>query len=186
MKKIHLKNGSAMNFPTRQHGASLLEGIAYLGIAALVILGAVSLLTSAFSSAQSNRGAEEVVSIRTGVKKLYTGQANAYGSADMTAALHAARIFPTTLTPNATPPTGMNNSWGGLVTVAGTSSGSTFTISYTLVPEDACIGMISGASGWSQVDTGASSTPITTSPVTPAQADTLCAPGNNTINFASR
>ena len=32
-----------------QRGASLLEGIAYLGIAAIVILGAVSLLTGAFS-----------------------------------------------------------------------------------------------------------------------------------------
>ncbi|MBC7413962.1 MAG: pilus assembly protein, partial [Herminiimonas sp.] len=40
---------------SRQRGASLLEGIAYLGIAAIVILGAVSLLTGAFGSAQSNR-----------------------------------------------------------------------------------------------------------------------------------
>lgn len=186
MKKVRLMNGAAVNFPTRQRGASLLEGIAYLGIAALVILGAVSLLTSAFNSAQSNRGAEEVVSIRTGVKKLYTGLANSYGTADLTAALNSARIFPTTLTPNATPVTGMNNSWGGLVTVAGTSGGATFTISYTQVPEDACISMISGASGWTQVDTGAASTPVVAFPATPAQADGLCAAGNNTINFISR
>ena len=40
-------------YPRRQAGASLLEAIAYLGIAAIVILGAVSLLTA--PSAAPNR-----------------------------------------------------------------------------------------------------------------------------------
>lgn len=187
MKNAYLNNHSAVNFGARQRGASLLEGIAYLGIAALVILGAVSLLTSAFSNAQSNRGTTEVVSIRTGVKKLYTGQANSYGTADITAALNTARIFPTTLTPNGTPVTSMNNSWGGLVTVAGTSSGATFTITYTLVPQDACISMVSGATGWTQIDEGAgNNNPITTFPATPTNANTLCANATNTVNFTSR
>jgi hypothetical protein len=186
MKKVYLANFSVVGFGTRQRGASLLEGIAYLGIAALVILGAVSLLTSAFSNAQSNRGATEIVSIRTGVKKLYTGQANSYGTADMTAALNTAKIFPTTLTPSGSPVTGMNNSWGGLVTVKGTSSGATFTITYTLVPQDACISMVSGATGWTQIDEGTGNNPITDFPATPANANTLCANTNNSVNFTSR
>lgn len=188
MKKVCLKNYSVVDFCKRQRGASLLEGIAYLGIAALVILGAVSLLTSAFSSAQSNRGAEEVVSIRTGVKKLYTGQANSYGVSDLTAALNAAKIFPTTLAANGTPPTGMNNSWGGLVTVSGTpgASGATFTITYTLVPQDACISMVSGASGWTQIDEGSGNNAITVFPATPTNANSLCSHPTNTINFTSR
>lgn len=187
MKKACVNHYSVVNFGARQRGASLLEGIAYLGIAALIILGAVSLLTAAFSSAQSNRGAEEVVSIRTGVKKLYTGQANSYGTADITANLNAARIFPTTLTPNASPLTGMNNSWGGLVTVTGTNAGATFTITYTLVPQDACISIVSGATGWTQIDEGAAhARPITVFPATPALANTLCANATNDINFTSR
>ncbi|MGZ5779897.1 MAG: type 4 pilus major pilin, partial [Burkholderiaceae bacterium] len=137
MKKILLTNTSSVNFSSRQRGASLLEGIAYLGIAALVILGAVSLLTGAFTSAQSNRGAEEVVSIRTAVKKLYMGQANSYGTADITAALITAKVFPTTLSPNAGGATpSLTNSWGGSVTVAGTGTGNTFAITYTGVPQD--------------------------------------------------
>lgn len=186
MKNAYLKSHSVVNFSYHQRGASLLEGIAYLGIAALVILGAVSLLTGAFSSAQSNRGSEEIVSIRTGVKKLYTGQSNSYGTADITANLNAARIFPTTLTASTTgTATTMNNSWGGAVTVTGSNLGSTFTIAYTLVPQDACISMISGASGWTQIDVGAANA-ITTFPATPAAANTACNTATNTINFTSR
>ena len=64
----------------RQRGASLLEGIAYLGIAAIVVLGAVSLLTGAFGSAKANQTTEEVVAIRTAVRKLYIGQTYPVGS----------------------------------------------------------------------------------------------------------
>ncbi|MFZ6774452.1 type 4 pilus major pilin [Undibacterium sp. SXout7W] len=186
MKNAHLKSHSVVNFSFRQRGASLLEGIAYLAVAALVILGAVSLLTSAFSSAQSNRASEEVVSIRTGVRKLYTGQSNSYGTVDITANLNTARIFPTTLTANtAGTTTTMNNSWGGAVTVTGSGGGSTFTIAYTLVPQDACINMISGASGWTQINVGGANA-ITTFPATPADANTACATATNNINFISR
>ena len=73
-KHINMKNNSAIgsgNRLARQRGASLLEGIAYLGIAAIVVLGAVSLLTGAFGSAKANQTTEEVVAIRTSVRKLY-------------------------------------------------------------------------------------------------------------------
>ena len=52
----------------QQRGASLLEAIAYLGIAAVVVLGAVSLLNGAFGSAKSNQTNEEVVALRTPVR----------------------------------------------------------------------------------------------------------------------
>lgn len=167
-----------------QRGASLLEGIAYLGIAAIVILGAVSLLTGAFSSAQSNRLAEEVVSIRTGVKKLYMGQANSYGAAAATplnAIVASARVFPGTLA--VVIATGATtNAWGGTVTVTGNVT--TFDIVYTLVPQDVCVSVLSGASGWNTiVVTGGAA--ITTNPVTPAQANGACTLAANTITWTS-
>lgn len=174
-------NASAVNFARRQCGASLLEGIAYLGIAALVILGAVSLLTGAFSSAQSNRGAEEIVSIRTAVKKLYMGQANSYVAGPLTASLNTAKLFPTTLALNAAG-TAMTNSWGGDVTVTG--AGSTFLITYTGVPQEACISMISGASGWSGIS-GNGGAEIAAFPLTPVDAARICsvatAAGNSVV-----
>ena len=168
-----------------QRGASLLEGIAYLGIAAIVILGAISLLTGAFSSAQSNRLGEEVVTIRTGVKKLYMGQANSYGTVSLDATLTSARVFPATINTAGANPL---NSWGGAVAVLGANN--TFSITYNAVPQDVCIGALSGASGWESVKGNgpAITTAVANSfPVSPAGAAGTCtnAAGGNVMVWVS-
>jgi hypothetical protein len=165
-----------------QRGASLLEGIAYLGIAAIVILGAISLLTGAFSSAQSNRAVEEVVAIQTAVKKLFIGQANNYGTVDMTTTLISAGIFPTTLSRTANTVT---NQWNGAVTVGGTTT--TFSIAYAGVPQSECITMVSGASGWVSIDGGGGTLLNMTpgSPATPAEAASICLNATNKITWTS-
>jgi len=161
----------------RQYGATLLESIAFLGIAAIVILSAVSLLTGAFSTAQSNRASQEVVAIRTAVRKLYMGQG--YGTAGLNAALIGAKAFPSGLsTVGAT----VNNGFGGTVTVTGATT--QFTIRYTNVPQDACIGTISGATGWASV-TGGGGAAVTLFPVSVAAATAQCAAAVNTITFTS-
>lgn len=173
-----------------ERGASLLEGIAYLGIAAIVILGAVSLLTSAFGSAQANQTAQEIVSIRTAVKRLYMGQASSYGTVDITDKLIAAKAFPTTLSPITSGSTvTINNAWNGSVTVKGSDGGATFTITYKGVPQDVCISIVSGATGWTKISQGSGSlNPITAFPATPSAASTTCSVTDSTgneINFTS-
>ncbi|NVE00138.1 type 4 pilus major pilin [Massilia sp. BJB1822] len=157
-----------------QRGASLLEGIAYLGIAAIVILGAVSLLTSAFGSANTNRSHGELTSIRTGVKKLFMGQADGYGTADLTETLIKAKAYPSSLFVSGTT---LKNSWNGAVTVGG--SNNTFKITYGAVPKDVCVSMVSGGNDWTsvKVNTGAD-TPL---PITPAAAAVSCSEASNTI-----
>jgi hypothetical protein len=168
-----------VGFLPRQRGASLLEGIAYLGIAALVILGAVSLLTTAFSNAQSNRALEEVVSLRTSIRKLFSGQNYAVG--DLAPTLIAANAVPGTLVIDRTAGT-VSNAWGGSVILAG--AGVNFSITYNNVPQDVCVSMISGASGWTQIDQGGTS-PITVFPATPANAQTTCVDGNSSYTFTA-
>ena len=176
-----MRNKAFTSLP-RQRGASLLEGIAYLGIAAIVVLGAVSLLTGAFTSAQSNRVAEEVVSIRTAVKKLYMGQSSGYGSGtDLMPVLVASKVLPSTISV-ASGATTATNSWGGAVTVIG-NGGNQFDIAYAAVPQDACINILSGASGWSVISGGGGAVPAI--PVTPAGAQGACAAGANLITWTS-
>jgi hypothetical protein len=167
---------------SRQRGASLLEGIAYLGIAAIVVLGAVSLLTGAFSSAQSNRVAEEVVSIRTAVKKLYMGQSSGYGTTDLLGILIPTKVLPTTITADTATNTA-TNAWGGAVTVTG-NAGNRFNIAYANVPGDACINILSGASGWDNIS-ASGATPITVFPATPLAAQGACVTGANIITWTS-
>jgi type II secretory pathway pseudopilin PulG len=165
----------------RQQGASLLEGIAYLGIAAIVVLGAVSLLTGAFGSAKANQMTEEVVALRTAVRKLYIGQS--YPTSSLVPSLLLANAIPNTLArpTNST----LSNSWGGAVTIVGTSTG--FNITYNAVPQDVCVSMISGASGWTQIDQGGNN-PITSFPATVANANSLCSVSSaagNTVTFTA-
>jgi hypothetical protein len=165
----------------RQRGASLLEGIAYLGIAALVVLGAVSLLTGAFGSAKANQTTEEVVALRTSVRKLYAGQPYNADSA-MMANLVTAKAIPNTLV--VTGAAAVNNGWSGAVTLAGESP-STFTITYTLVPQDVCVSVVSGANGWAKITGAAGANPIATFPVNATSASALCAADTNTIIFTA-
>ncbi|MFB9288472.1 type 4 pilus major pilin [Pseudoduganella plicata] len=165
----------------RQRGASLLEAIAYLGIAAVVVLGAVSLLNGAFGSAKSNQLSEEVVALRTAVRKLYMGQS--YPVASLIPSLILANAVPATLARGTAAGT-LSNSWGGAVTVAGTATG--FTITYNAIPQDVCINLISGASGWTAIVQGQNS--LTTFPATVANATTLCSVttvAGNTVAFSA-
>lgn len=164
----------------KQQGASLLEGIAYLGIAALVVLGAVSLLTGASASAKANQTNTELVSLRTAVKKLYAGQA--YPVASLTESLVKAEAVPSTLQKDKTAFT-ITNSWGGAVTVAGTTA-TTFTLVYNNVPQDVCVNVLSGLTGWVSVRQG-TGTPKTTFPLSSTDATDVCSTDSNNISFVS-
>jgi hypothetical protein len=161
-----------------QRGASLLEAIAYLGIAAIVILGAVSLLTSAFGSANTNRSHGELTSLRTNVKKLFMGQADGYGSSDLTATLISAKVYPSSLFVSGST---VKNSWNGAVTVTGVNN--MFTITYAAVPKDVCVSLVSGGNDWVsvKVNSGTDAAP----PITPAAAGAACNSDSNTIGWTA-
>src|SRR5687768_5355631 len=120
-----------------QRGASLLESIAFLGIAAVVILGDMALLLGRISGTITNRSQQEVSSIRTGVKKLFMGQAASYGTGCLNATLVSAKVFPTTLAVDAS--NNVFNAWNGPVSVDGATAN--FNISYAAVPKDVCINL---------------------------------------------
>lgn len=163
----HRATPGRMPLLARQRGASLLEGIAYLGIAAVVVLGAVSLLGGAFSSAKSNQAIEEAVAMRTAVRKLYIGQA--YPTESLVPSLIAANAIPGTLVKNVTDGT-LKNSWGGSVTVVGTATG--FEITYAAMPKDVCVSLISGSSGWVEIKQGGKN--VTAFPASVADATAVC------------
>jgi hypothetical protein len=170
----------------RQRGASLLEGIAYLGIAALIILGAVSLLTTAFGSAQNNSTETQTTSIRTATRKLYQTQVAGYGvlGADMTPTLINSGVFPPSMINTAG--TGVINAWNGAVTVAVDATLVTqFVVTYTLVPKQNCIDMFANggtANGWVAVK--ATTGGYDTAP-TPLAANTACSAALNTVSLKS-
>jgi type II secretory pathway pseudopilin PulG len=181
MKSVFVDNSGVVSRPFRQRGASLLEGLAYLGIAAIVILGAVSLLSGAFGNAQANQANQEIVSLRTAARKLFASQTYPGGNGVLGQNLVTARAVPGTLTINGI---NMTNAWGGAVTVTGNGGAggaNQFTIAYASVPEDVCINIVSGATGWTQINRGGNNA-IIAFPVTTAVASATCAAAG-VLNF---
>lgn len=161
-----------------QRGASLLEAIAYLGIAAIVVIGAVALLSGAFTSAGTNELAEQVNAIQAGVKKLYMGQTNGYTSIS-NSVLASAGVFPSTI-----PASGANatNVWGGVVKVTSNTQG-TFQIEYQDVPQAVCINAVTAGGSWVSVSVNGTALTL---PATPAAAQGACNSATaNTIDWTS-
>ncbi len=146
-------------------------------------MGAVSLLTGAFGSAQSNRTAEELTSIRTAVRKVHLGQSNYGAVGNITAAMAQAGVFPAALPNNGG---AITNAWGGAV-VVGSIAGSQFTVSYAAVPEAVCVNILTTASGWvSAAVNGAAALPNAAA-ISAAQATGAagCTAGANAVVFTS-
>ncbi len=161
-----------------QRGASLLEAIAYLGIAAIVVIGAVALLNGAFSSAGTNELAEQVNAIQAGVKKLYMGQTTGYTDIS-NSVLHAAGVFPSTVPVDAA--NNATDNWGGAVLIASPSAG-TFTISYANVPAAVCINAVTAGGSWTGISVNGT---VVALPPTPATAQAACNVANNLILWTS-
>lgn len=164
----------------KMRGVSLLEAIAYLGVAATIIIGAVALLSNAFSGARSNRAQEELAAISTGVKRLFMSQAGAFGTGSLNAQLATAKIFPSTLSVSGDQ---VLNAWNGAVTVTGNTS--VFQISYGNVPQDSCVELLSTSHQFLTV--AANSGSALTPPVTLAQAAAQCTEAQaNTVVWTAR
>lgn len=163
----------------RQRGASLLEAIAYLGIAAIVVVGAIALLRGAFDSANTNELSEQVSALQTGVRKLYMGQPGGYASLS-NQVVENAGIFPTTLVASGADATSVLDSWSGNVTLTGTATN--FTIEFDAVPNDVCINAVTQSGSWTSISiNGTANTP----PVSPATASGACNTGSNAIIWTS-
>jgi hypothetical protein len=163
-----------------QAGASLLEAIAFLGVAATIVVGAVALLSNAFSGARSNRSQEEVAAISTGVKRLFMGQAGAYGTESLNEVLAQARIFPSTLAVDGAT---VLNAWNGAVSVVGGTS--TFDISYGNLPQQVCVELVATSGQWISVAVNGSTS--MTPPISPSQAAAQCTESTaNTVVWTTR
>lgn len=185
----------------RQRGASLLEAVAYLGIAAVVILGAVALLRTAFGGANLNRAAQEITGLETSIRRLFATQ-GVFDGGNFTNVLAQAGVIPSTLSV----PTSGDRLQAGNVFQGSTAAGgacaagqqcTNFWIRYTNVPTDACVSLVTTSSATLiQVAAGAgtnlgtlptavpaASATAQTGPVGASAASTMCAAARNAVTF---
>lgn len=174
----------------RQKGATLLEALAFLGIAAIVIVGAIAMFRSAQGSAQSNDMVQQLAGLRGNIKTLFSSQAQyglaagAPGNGAMNQTMINAKAVPDTLRVNGAV---INNMWNGVVQLDGNTSD--FWIRYTNVPQEVCVKVApQTGSSWQGLTINANAEVATDAAVfSVANATAQCAAGaNNTMTWRGR
>jgi len=164
-----------------QKGATLLEAVAFLGIAAIILIGAVALFTTAFSSARSNALTEQVTAIQTAIRNTYGSGAQLESNlASGITGLVNSNALPSTLSVDSSG--SVHNDWGGEVTVTWDATNGAAEISYTKVPKAACIAAVSSASGFTLISTSSVAV-VSPLPASSGQAISACAGDTNTVNW---
>jgi hypothetical protein len=188
----HKQMGRIFNpFSKKQRGASLVEIIGYLGLAGLVIAGALAMFTSGASSQSGNQIVADVSGVRTGVRTLWNSSPN-YGAVNMLAALNSAGRLPTTWsTAGAAAAMTANHNLNGAVGIIGQTAA--FAITLDNIAPSACVSFLSqqGNQGWTTVYSGAAAgnvTPLAAGAVaafTPVALQATCAATNRKITLVS-
>lgn len=181
-------------FNSKQKGLTLIELIAGLAIVAAVIVGALSLFGSANSGQKSGQIVTDSVAMRTAIRHLFSGTGNYSPAGSVNNVLAKSSKVPTNIrVDTSTNPATFNHSFNGTITT--TTAGTFFYITYNSIPQDACINILTSASGWSRIKTGADvptgvteglSATVLATPINAVAAEAACASAdNNIIHFVS-
>jgi hypothetical protein len=160
-------------------GATLLEAIAFLSVASIVILGALALFGSSFQSAASERLVQESNAVAANVRAAYlSAGTGGYAKLSMTD-LYDAKAFPATLQASLSGTSvTLTDAWGGAVTVTLDGNGLP-VLTYRNVPKGVCIAALLSSNNWTSVTVNGTAQ-ASTSP-SAAQATAACTSAANTI-----
>ncbi len=171
----------------RQAGMTLMEIIAALAIIAAVVVGALSLFSSAQSSNSAVTMLKDVIAVRSAVQQLYAGQGGYPNQANgnMNVLLNQSKKAPSDLIwqGNSGDQT-FRTSWNGRLYVQTPSfqnNSPRFQIVLTEVPPDVCAQLVaSAANGWLDATVGVTNfradKPLGQSdfPISPTKAASAC------------
>lgn len=176
------KTSNKTLFRIRQRAVTLMELIASVAIMAILVVGALTLYSSAQSGSNTTQLLRDLTGVSAATKSLFAGQ-GAFGTASLNTTLIAAKAIPSSWTVSGTAGS-ITHQLNGAVTVTGNTSN--FRIQLDGIPQDVCVKLLSNSStGWSAVRIGTGGTDTTSFPISPVSASTLCTGATNTIVFTS-
>ena len=174
-----------------ESGRSMIEMLGVLAIIGVLSIGGISGYSKAMSKHRVNKSIDQITQIVSMVRSLFYGHKTYVALDDATADLvNKAHLFPDELGNG----TG-TNPFGGNVTIKSAKKNSSdnrnkaFTITYTLIPQDACIDLVTQdwgkgtRSGFVSLKVGSKT--FTSSPISIADAtnDAACNGQNNTVEL---
>lgn len=163
----------------RQAGATLLEALAYLTVAAMVTTGVITMFRPGFSNAQATRLMNEVTTLENNVRDLYASQ-NTYSSISVGSLIQGSAVPSTLKTSGSGGGATLSDTWGGAVTVAAVGNGA--AVQYANVPSDVCQRALALGGDWSDIKVNGSD--LATGAPTLAQVNNACnSASGNTIEW---
>ena len=167
-----------MRMLKKQKGVSLLEAISFLGIAAIVIAGSVSLYRGARGSAEMSSLSQQLSALQSNIKMATAGQSyygtsvwsNGVATQNLNASMINAEAIPDGLRVSGS---NLFNSFGGLVRLDGDAT--SFWIRYENVPQDVCVKLApQTGTGWMGLSINGNWSAITTAPIAVSTAVSQC------------
>lgn len=150
---------------------NILGAILGLVLTLILVVAVVGYYENAHNASGIAIESSNVATIISGTEALYQGQPGYTGLT--TAVAVASNVFPTSMVAGGTP----KNQWGGTVTDVVDATPSFFDLTYTGVPQSACVKLSSGyaGEGLQSVTVNGAALPV---PPTPAAAAADCVAGN--------
>jgi len=163
-------------------GLTLMEALLFLGLAAIVIVGAFALYNNASSTTKMNQAKSHLQTYVGGVKSLYATR-NDFSTVTTDLVVNAG-IAPS----EAVDGTALINPWGGQTTVLGNAARPReFRVTFQNVPRDACTALLSAGliKQGTVFQIGVGST-LHSTEIDPSAAVGLCPTNNNSVVFVAR
>lgn len=173
----HVVNEQRRAGMSRQRGATLIEIILYLAVAAIIIFAIFSLFGNAFGGGKSQSESANIQGLVSGVNSIY-GTQRTYPTGSLIPALITTKAAPSAMIVQGGATDSLRNSWGAGVTVVGFES--YYQIKDTGVPARACIELAQmslGAVGFGINGAGMNS------PASALDATNACKAENNTLSW---
>jgi len=170
--------GSLLIGASRQRGATMLEIMAWLAIAALIIGGAIAGIASAWSGSKESKESEHTIALFANTKKLQS--VNGYGPAgtNLVPGLIAVGGVPSDMTVSGGT---LVNRYGGTNTIVSTGLG--YTVTVPNLPTAACVTVAKNASSAGGVTTKINGGAASTAPIDTASAAAACTSASNSLVF---
>ncbi|OWJ89363.1 hypothetical protein B6S59_31260 [Pseudomonas sp. A46] len=166
------------SFSRKQNGATTMEVLFYLIVAALVLYVVVQMGFKLFGKQTNNTEQTNVAELIINTRALKSSQGYGASGTNLVPQLLATDGIPNGLTVASNVP---YNAWNGAVTVV--SAGVAFTITYQAVPQDACVALATKVAKNQAFTTRINSGTALTGEVTAATATTSCSGTTNTITW---
>ncbi|CAD7741178.1 hypothetical protein LMG31884_47380 (plasmid) [Xanthomonas hydrangeae] len=164
--------------PRHQRGLTLLEGLAWMALAGVVVAGALAMNAKGWLGNKEQKEITHISSLISGTKQLQS--VNGYGASgtNLVPALISADLVPGDMTVSGTT---LTNRFGGTVTV--TSTGLGYTVTDPSLPASACMSLARQISQIGGLTTKIGSGAAATGAVDTATAQAQCSGSANTVAF---